>query len=94
MKSERDNERWDRISALFDLIVSGGDPAAVLASEPDPGIRSAVEDLWKHHVIASESDFLVPSPEFALLPVFEPGRILVGRFRIENMIGRGGMGEV
>jgi tetratricopeptide (TPR) repeat protein len=94
MNTLTDEARWERITALFDRLLSGVDLAAVLASEPDAEIRRAAEDLWVHHMDASRDDFLGAGPEFTVLPVFQPGQTLLGRFRIERMLGQGGMGEV
>ena len=89
-----DQVKWEKIASLFDRLLRDSDPASVLASEPDIDVRFGAEDLWSHHLQASRANFLAASPEFGLLPVLEPGQILLGRFRIEKMIGRGGMGEV
>ena len=89
-----DSNQWKRLGELFDRLLEGSDAAEVLASEPDPEIRTAVESLWKHHLCADDEAFLRDSLQFEVLPTFQPGQILANRFRIERMLGSGGMGEV
>lgn len=89
-----DEIRWERVAALFDQLLAGAEPAAVLSAEPDPEIRQAAEHLWRHHMDAAEEDFLGGSLGFEVRPTFQPGQLLLNRFRIERMLGSGGMGEV
>jgi len=89
-----DDIRWQRITSLFDQLLAAPDSASALAAEADPAIRQAAEELWMHHLRASENDFLGSGLEFSLLPVFKPQQMLLNRFRIEKLLGSGGMGEV
>jgi serine/threonine protein kinase/Flp pilus assembly protein TadD len=89
-----DEERWEKLSGLFERLLGGESLDRVLESESDPELRRRAEDLWKHHVSASEEEFLKDTPGFAVPPVFEPGQILVNRFDILRLLGSGGMGEV
>ncbi len=89
-----EQEHWDRINELFDRLLEGAHPETVFASEPDAGVRQAVKSLWHHHERASEGDYLGGTLEFELVPILQPGQLLLNRFRIEKMLGSGGMGEV
>ena len=88
-----DAARWKRTWKLFDEVVdaSVGEQSALLASlEADAGIRAEVERLLQ----ASQTrDVTAPGPAPALQPRLQPGT-LVDNWRVERLIGRGGMGEV
>jgi serine/threonine protein kinase/Tfp pilus assembly protein PilF len=92
--SVTDETQWSRLGNLFDRLLAGVDPETVLASEPDPEMRTAALNLWQHHVRADAEDYLGAPVEFEIAPVFQPGQILLNRFRIERLLGSGGMGEV
>jgi tetratricopeptide (TPR) repeat protein len=97
---ELTNQQWTAVLELFAQMVDDGDPARVLAGEPDAGIRAALENLLQHHNRAEKMRFL--EDQITLVselgatgpPVFEAGQMLAGRFAILRMLGRGGMGEV
>jgi len=89
-----DDTKWDRLTDIFERLLAGGDLEIILASELDPEIREAAGNLWRHHVRAAQEDFLADSMGFEVLPMFQPGRVLMNRFRIEQQLGSGGMGEV
>jgi serine/threonine protein kinase len=89
-----DDTKWGTLTDLFERLLAGDDPETVLASEPDPEIREAAGNLWRHHVRAAQEDFLGDGLGFEVLPVFQPGQMLMNRFRIEQKLGSGGMGEV
>ena len=89
-----DESRWERVGALFDELLAGADPEAVLRREFDEEIRHEAKELWEQHQRAAAEGFLSSSMPFELLPVFQPGERLLNRFRIEHMLGSGGMGEV
>ena len=86
--------RWSRVTCIFDRLLDGVDVADAIWSEPDVDIREAALDLWRHHLNAVNEDFLSSPLEFEVTPMFQPRQILVNRFRIERMLGSGGMGEV
>src|ERR1051326_3527045 len=89
-----DETQWSRLTDLFDQLLSGAEPDRVLASEPDPEIRSAAANLWHHHVRADHEGYLAAPVELQIEPMFRAGQRLLNRFRIEEMLGSGGMGEV
>ena len=74
---------------LFEQLLAGSEQETVLAGEPDPELRLALTDLWKHHVSASQEDYLDVPMKFEVAPVFSRGRSLLGRFRIERLIAKG-----
>ncbi len=94
-------EDWQLVKTLFNecIALTSSERAARLADESIPHeLRSEVLRLLKNLDDAEES-FLDP-PEFvrSVIPrtgnVLEAGTLLAGRFRIERLIGHGGMGEV
>jgi tetratricopeptide (TPR) repeat protein/predicted Ser/Thr protein kinase len=89
-----DQGGWDHAAELFGRLLAGEDIDEVLRIERDAEIRECVRRLWSHHKDATEEDYLGGGVEFQLTPLFRPGQILLNRFRIEKMLGSGGMGEV
>src|SRR5882724_11724135 len=89
-----DRSEWDRIAGLFDRLLASNDPETTAASESDSEIRAAALNLWQHHIRANEENYLDTPIEFEITPLFQAGQILLKRFRIEKMLGSGGMGEV
>src|SRR5215831_16021102 len=98
-------ENWEQIKDLFEqaLDLSPAERQSFLAdlAQEDPAIAEEVTQLLRAHAEAGdfllhpcslESDFL----EDLELDQhrFSPGEILCGRFRIVQLIGQGGMGEV
>jgi len=79
---------------LFDRLLDSADPNSLLEAEYDPEVRTAAERLWRHHLSAANEGFLEQTVDFAVLPVFQPLQVLLERFEIERLLGRGGMGEV
>jgi serine/threonine protein kinase len=86
--------RWDRVLALFNQLLENGSPGQNLAEEPDPEIREAAGNLWRRHLQAENEEFLSESLPLVIPPVFAPDQVLNNRFRIERILGAGGMGEV
>jgi serine/threonine protein kinase len=89
-----EENQWARVTELFDRLLAGEPPEPIFSSEPDPAVREAARQLWLDHIRASQSDFLGRGIGFEVIPVFTPGQLLVNRFRIEKLLGKGGMGEV
>jgi len=82
-----DAERYRRVKDLYHAAgeLRGSDRAALLAAEPDPEVRLAVERLLETKGVSTND--LVPPPAPG------PPRTL-GAYRLEREIGRGGMGTV
>ena len=81
-------ERWQRVGALFNRAVAAPEAerlSVVRASGETPDIQDEVIDLLQSH--DDSGGFLEPP---ALL---DPG-VTVGAYRIERILGRGGMGVV
>lgn len=100
-----DQRRWQQIKVLLDSAVEltpERRPSFLEeACANDQSLRAAVERLLMHYEQAG--DFLegnVGADLYARIqsktdePAFSSGEIIAGRFRIIDLIGRGGMGEV
>jgi tetratricopeptide (TPR) repeat protein len=92
------SERWNRLEQLFAdaLEMPQSTRAAFLdrACGDDAGLRSEIEQLLRAHDAPGVLDGALPAADSAApLPSLPAGTAL-GAWRIEKMIGRGGMGEV
>src|SRR5690625_5279460 len=87
-----DAAHWKRVWELFDVIAElphGERAEALNAMEPDPAVRKEVLAL-----LASDDDATAtPGPAAEIPPMLAP-QTQVGHWRVESLIGRGGMGEV
>src|SRR5690242_8455329 len=95
-------ERWKRINDLFQSAVerAPGERAAFLdeACRGDEGLRGEVESLLTSH---DQAENFIELPAFEVAPELvtrdRTGAMvgkLIGHYRIESLIGVGGMGEV
>ena len=93
-------DRWPRVQALFEAMLDASDPQSVLAAEPDDEVVGFVRRLFENHEQAGREAFLDKPFTFierltsAEPPRFAEGVTLAGRFAVERLLGRGGMGEV
>jgi predicted Ser/Thr protein kinase len=86
--------RWSQVLALFERLLDSDVPEAELSRESDQEIRAEAKRLWQHHLQAESEKFLSEMQPFAVPPLFYRGQILASRFRVEGLLGAGGMGEV
>ncbi len=87
-------EEWERIKALFDAVlnVPRQDRTSWLdqACVGCPELRKTLEELLVSWDESSAGDPRTTEAH----PVFSPGQVVAGRFRVLRLIARGGMGEV
>lgn len=92
-------ELWERLKPLFHAALERGvgDRAAFIAEAcgPDAELKQNLEQLVN---AAQDESKTIDGPMVRLPPTrsarFGPGEIILDRFRIVRLIGRGGMGEV
>ena len=93
-------EKWQVVQDLFGRLLDGEDPS-LLAAEPDQEAAAEAARLWKQNEDATREGFLTEpitlvrdlmqdEEQFA----FEQSQLLAGRFRIQQPLGAGGMGQV
>jgi eukaryotic-like serine/threonine-protein kinase len=91
-------EQRARIERLLDAALDLEEPARSVyideACAGDPEIRQLVEELQKG--LGRAKGFLQGETSTLTIggPVFRQGQVVIGRFRIVRLQGRGGMGEV
>src|SRR5436190_19151746 len=88
------DDRWPELTEIFDACLESSNPHEIIAAVADPELRAEALRLWSHHELAGGEAFLGAGIAFQARPVFEPGQLVAGRFRIKQPLGNGGMGEV
>lgn len=94
--------RNDRLEAWFHRLASLAPEARAVELEPlresEPDLAAEVESLLEAHdragVMDRLTDRIAPAPVDEIVPPAEFVGRSVGRFRIERLIARGGMGDV
>jgi tetratricopeptide (TPR) repeat protein len=88
-------ERWERIKAVFDsaLKVMPENRPSFLANAcmGDEGLRAEVSRLL---VEFEKTETFLGQPVACLSYSLPPGKLVAGRYRVVQLLGRGGMGEV
>lgn len=96
-------DRWQRIKELFEAAIElePAEQAPFLnrACDGDEDLRAEVTRLLVQRESAHDFLEIPPMVGFAFIPepsrsVFSPDQVVGGRFRIVQIIGQGGMGEV
>jgi len=89
-------ERWQQLKPLLDAALEKGDLErdAFVASAcgSDLSLRQELMSLLAATQVDSLAEAAAPTPTSAR--PFADGQLLLGRFRVVRLIGRGGMGEV
>src|ERR1700733_13578997 len=99
-----DAERWKRCCQIFEVLeTSGGDPGPLLTdlTGGDHALREEIEWLLAHQTNSGDDFLEMPALSLAgeLIKqaewrAFESGESIGSRWRIEELVGTGGMGEV
>jgi serine/threonine-protein kinase len=91
-------ERWTLLERLFAQALALPDaarePFLARACGSDRELRREIDGLLRSHDGSGVLDHAPRSPEAASLPPSLPSGTAVGAWRIQELIGRGGMGEV
>jgi predicted ATPase/serine/threonine protein kinase len=90
-------EQWSSVKDIFNAAVALAGPARAAYLETacagDPSLRQHVDSLLASHDQA-ESFLETPAADVLQVPADELSGRVIGTYRVESRIGRGGMGEV
>lgn len=88
-------ERWEQVKSLYDAALAAEAPVRVaLLESADPEVRREVESLLKHESGSCPLDCGAISDVEMEMPAHLREGSYLGSYRIQGLLGRGGMGEV
>jgi hypothetical protein len=89
------SDRWDEIEELFSLGLHASDTERrqLLNGCLDPEVAAVVAQLWAD-IDAAPAGFLDDQPESETVGHYNVHDVVEGRFRLDTLLGAGGMGQV
>ncbi len=88
-------DRWGEIEELFlrGLPASDSVRQRLLSEVAEPAVAAAVAQLWAN-AAAAPARFLATPPAAEAFVPYELNDVVEGRFRLDRLLGTGGMGQV